>query len=381
MSQKSIAFGLVSILVIFCWTTLIFAVPRFAARENVLCSHCHVNPDGGGLRNDYGAGYYSRKILPMDHWGAFGSDKFTTQLNDFIRYGADVRAQYFRYADNHSSSQAVFPMQTDIYFGVNPSDKLHFYLETSLLQSVAASEVWGQLNILPANGYLRIGQFLPAYGLRLADHTAFIRGGNVGGLVLPDTLSGGIAPHQGLQWTPQATTDGIEIGLQPSNYIVTASFGKARNNPDYSLSLNLAHVFYINYINFLIGASAFHGNYYVGLKPYTYVGGYLGVNWNQFTFLGEIDVTKDYSGKGITGLAAYSELGITLFKGFTAFTQFQVYDADINLTGQSLNQYAIGVDIFPMAYLQIQPQYRIMTTAADKNYQRTELLCQVHFWF
>jgi len=357
------------------------ALPRFATRENVLCSHCHVNANGGGLRNEYGAGYYSKQILPMDHWGEFGTEKFTAQLNDFIRYGADVRAQYYRYDDGNTSSQAIFPMQTDIYFGVNPSEKITFYLETALLQSLAASEVWGQLNILPLDGYLRVGQFLPAYGLRLDDHTAFIRGGNVGGLVLSDVLSGGITPHQGLQWTPQATTDGIEIGLQPTNYIFTASFGKARNNPDYSFAANIAHVFYINYTNFLVGVSVFNGNYYPGLDPYTYGGAYLGINWNRFTFLGEVDVTRDYSGKGNTGYATYSELGISLAKGVAAIVRYEVYDADIDYTGQSLERISIGADLYPVPYIELKPQFRLLTTAADKNYQRSEFLFQAHFWF
>lgn len=358
----------------------IWALPQFALRERYMCSKCHVNPDGGGLRNDYGTDYYSQEILPMDHWGKFGSDEFTTQLNQFIRYGTDVRMQYYYYDDGNSVNQSAFPMQTDIYLNVSPSDRLLFYLESSLLQTSAASEIWAQMDVLPLDGYIRVGQFQPAYGLRLDDHTAFIRGGNIGGLTLSNAATGGIT-HQGLQWGPGASTIGTEIGLKPQNSIMTVSLGKSRQNPDYSFTFNAAHVFYISDMNLLLGISGFHGNYYPDLSVYSYAGGYGGLNWGKLSILGEIDVTRGYSGPGVTGYTAYSEIDLMLWQGLTVLGRYEGYEPDINHTGRFLRRISVGGDIFPVTYIELQPVLRFLTSAADSNFRQTELLMQVHFWF
>ena len=378
---RSMLNRVVPIILSLIFVSQVLALPRFAVRDNYLCSKCHVNPDGAGLRNDYGAGYYSKDILPMDFWGDFGSEEFTARLNEFIRYGADVRMQYYRYDSDIETTDAIFPMQADIYFGVNPSEELTLYFETGLLQTLASSEIWVQANLLPMDGYLRVGQFLPAYGLRLDDHTAFIRGGHVGSMQLPASVTGGFEPHQGLHWEPEASTIGAEIGLQPGNSILALSVGKSQRNPDYSLALNAAHVFYLGQLNFLAGLSSFHGNYYPGLDPYTYAGVYGGINWRGLSFLGEFDFTSDYSGDGVNGYASYAELNLLILKGVTSIVRFEVYDPDLEHTGRTLQRITLGGEIFPMPYVELKPQIRILTSAADEDFQQTELLIQTHFWF
>lgn len=58
--------GFLSLLVmgIFCLQP-VQATPRFALETGSTCITCHVNPTGGGLRNDYGQGFAMDK-MPMD---------------------------------------------------------------------------------------------------------------------------------------------------------------------------------------------------------------------------------------------------------------------------------------------------------------------------
>ena len=38
---------------------LLLALPRFSIETSTSCMSCHVNPNGGGMRNDYGSNVFS----------------------------------------------------------------------------------------------------------------------------------------------------------------------------------------------------------------------------------------------------------------------------------------------------------------------------------
>jgi len=362
-------------------SNVLMALPRFAAQEGVSCGQCHVNDQGGALRNSYGAEFYSQKVLPMSEWEEFGSDEYTTQFNKFIRFGGDVRVQYYRYVDERTTQSAFFPMQADAYLHIAPSEQLEFFLEQSLFRSIAATDVWAQFSYSGDGGYLRFGQFLPAYGLRLDDHTAFIRGGNVGGITVADSIAGIPVGRQGLHWKPSSQTVGLEAMVKPFGLQLTGSIGKPRNGTEYTAVLNLAHAFWIGDLNFLAGGSYFTGDL-AGLgRRYSYYGVYTGINFGRFTYLGEMDFTSDYSQQGATGYAFYSEFSARILQGLDLVASYSMYDPDVELTGVDLKRFILGMDIIPVSYVELKPQYRIITTAADPDYSRSELIIQSHFWF
>ena len=37
---------------------MLFGLPRYAIGNSSSCMNCHVNPSGGGMRNDYGSNIY-----------------------------------------------------------------------------------------------------------------------------------------------------------------------------------------------------------------------------------------------------------------------------------------------------------------------------------
>jgi len=357
------------------------AHPQFATQRAVLCGQCHVNAQGGGLRNDYGADYYSKTVLPMKKWQKFGDSDFTATVNDYIRYGADLRMQYYYYADQQTSQNAFFPMQADLYLGVQPFERFQLYLEQSLFNTVASADVWAQYSLPDDKGYLRFGQFVPAYGLRMADHTSFIRGGNVGGLQLAQNKAG-IAPEvQGLQWKPSNNTVGIEGAVKLKGVRVTGSVGKPKTGREYSFTLNAAKAFWAGDYNLLMGANYFNGDYLNRGWRYAYSGLYLGINRGPFTFLGEADITSDYTERGATGYATMAMLAYQVTQGFYLDLKHDFYDADVQFTGDSMTRYTLGLDLFPLSYIELLPQYRLLTLSTDKNYARSEVIIQGHFWF
>jgi len=64
------------------------AEPYLAIKNNLKCSACHVNPDGGGLRNEFGK-IYGQQLLPAKA-SNFDSIKMA-QVTQFLSIGADAR--------------------------------------------------------------------------------------------------------------------------------------------------------------------------------------------------------------------------------------------------------------------------------------------------
>lgn len=63
-------------------------------------------------------------------------------------------------------------MQADIYVTFTPAKYLTVYYQDGLQQN---REVFGIVQGLPYNVHLKLGKFIPPYGLKLDDHTSFIR--------------------------------------------------------------------------------------------------------------------------------------------------------------------------------------------------------------
>ena len=64
------------------------AEPYLAVMEGYKCNVCHVNPTGGGLRNDFGL-TYAKVLLPAETVDN-ALDSWTGKLTDRLRVGTFV---------------------------------------------------------------------------------------------------------------------------------------------------------------------------------------------------------------------------------------------------------------------------------------------------
>ena len=64
------------------------AEPYLAIKNNLKCAACHVNPNGGGLRNDFGR-IYGQNLLPAKA-SSYDSAKLA-RLTQYFTVGADSR--------------------------------------------------------------------------------------------------------------------------------------------------------------------------------------------------------------------------------------------------------------------------------------------------
>jgi len=144
------------------------------------CGACHLSPSGGGLLNDYGRDEAGRTI------SAGGDGRFLHGLwqpPSGLALGGDAR---FAGGDKQlagRNEQLAFPMQLDVHVrasigpvslsltaGVRGGAR-----EPSppLLERLASREHY--VTYERAEYLVRAGRFFPVFGLRLSDHTAYVR--------------------------------------------------------------------------------------------------------------------------------------------------------------------------------------------------------------
>jgi hypothetical protein len=412
--MKQILYCLVFVSLLLFFSTSAESLPRFALRQGVKCMDCHLNPTGGSLRNAFGSSY-SRENVPLMSTRD-EKFKFNPEVSENITLGGDFRMQLIYDPEAKGTAfegkgASVFQtMQGALYAGVGLTSKIDFFFKYDFVNSGSSFTIDGRsfipfeafaiARILPNDSYIKIGNFLPNYGLRLDDHTAYVRGGNLGYLAN--------LPPRGLLFVPNYRDLGVEAGIYFDNFLVnlavlsgdpssTFSFGKDR-------ALN-ARIEYTPTVggkaNLMLGGSYYN---YTG-NNITMLGGFAGVSVDRFTLLGEVDVVKNNSRLPAdtttiygNSLAAFAELDVLIIQGLTFTVRYDLFDPDTKIDNtstapsfsnpnfrevmknhNSLSRIIIGFEFFPYSFFELRPQFRINTE--EPSVDNNTFLLQTHFWF
>jgi hypothetical protein len=215
-------------LVALC-ATAASAEPKFLSKQYPRCTSCHYSPTGGGLLTAYGRSLSHRELstfgepmpshdaaAPRDTtnpgeesflFGAFGKSLGNLQL------GIETRPSYLHYSFPGFSDNRNLLMNADLHAAYRYKDwtfygqvgreldaeNRHFKLDSS--------EYW--IGRQPEEGIgFRVGRFLPAYGIRFADHTSYNRGF--------------------LELTQYDQILGVELSHSHGRYLTQVSFGPGR---------------------------------------------------------------------------------------------------------------------------------------------------------
>jgi hypothetical protein len=371
MKKASVLF--VAAFIMFAGTTELLALPKFASRVGVKCAACHVNPTGKGMRNTFGS-TYGREELPMRTYknvvdtsddgkvtmtkeDITNIDDFSTAITPNLSYGADFRTLYFYEANNKTSS--LFQMQGDLYLNFRLNRQFLLYVDKGLYTGF---EVFGLAKVLPLDGYLKVGQFIPSYGTKIDDHTTFIRGGPY--FPLNPALS---IYRQGLVFGERSEQTGIEAGISPS--IFSLQVGMFNGAPNAGLSGTNATKFKTisvrgdatiqsELINVNVG-----GSFYNDPNPTekaTFYGGFGSITvLKSLTLNGEFDyIQTPVAGVTTTGFMSYTELNYVLVNGVDLKLGYDFYDPDKNLKTGSEARTNVGAEFFLMSGVEVRPLYR-----------------------
>lgn len=257
-------------------------------------------------------------------------------------------------------------MQGDVYLNFKLAKKVNIYLDKGLYSGF---EIYGLLNILPGNGYIKIGKFLPNFGTRLDDHRTFIRDKT------------GLSPESG-----RAELTGGEIGFSPGQFTLTGGFYNAADGFGASVSKNKAFLGRIDGIfklsedmNIGLGVNAFTKEAGVSTRTDLF-GGMGSFSYRDLSIMGEVDlIQRKISGIKTTGIISYVEADYVATPGLDLKLMYEFYDPDKKLKTGSMSRVSFGFEFFPISGVEVRPLYRIMTEEPT-NIKNNEFNLFVHFY-
>lgn len=187
--------------------TYAVSLPEFAYMENLRCIQCHVNSQGGGLRNFRGWNYLREtSLVPPEKVGLDGLYNLNSTSNSIfsqrLMLGFDERYQMAKSHRSEDADREFFNMQTEVYAALKLMDFLHIEGSYNAAETKfdGQSEWTGSVVFQPEYSFrqIRAGRFRPATGLRYDDHTMMVN--NVPGAYGPPILPPGYAEY-GIQYT------------------------------------------------------------------------------------------------------------------------------------------------------------------------------------
>lgn len=374
--HRSIALFVITIFI----TLTASSLPRFATRQGAKCQACHINPTGKGMRNAFGSTYGREELTMATYKEQTDIEDYSQALNNFVTIGMDYRTLY--YYREQTSTSSFFQMQGDLFLDLRLNKKFRIYFDKGLYNGF---EVFGLAKVLPMDGYLKIGNFIPAYGLKMDDHNLFIRGGAFFP-ANPDIAGypGGLGFGQGAEDT------GVEIGFNPSIFSVNIGLFNGRKGgltgtagtKTKAVALRADANIQTDVLNFNIGGSLYNLPT-PGGPGKTQIAGAFGVFslYNNLTLQGEYDILTTYNAtknKEVTGNVLYTELNYLLSSGIDLKLGYEFYDPNSDLKDGSVSRYTIGAEFFPLTGVEVRPLYRINQ---EKPTERSNNEIQVLFHF
>ncbi len=326
-------------------TASLYSLPRLAAEQAVACKTCHINPNGGGARTEFGNHSVAFHELCLPQTKKLVEKRYNKpRLSESVLAGFDTRYLIFE-------NGRISKIQTDAYVTFEPFNEFYYHLR---FWENGINENYALLYFDNQKYYVKAGRFYPTYGLGLTDHTATA-------LVRE------------------------RIGLGPSSYIEGLSLGaevKDRNvvveifNPGGRLVGGL-HIFragYLKPISYLTGLSVRISeeiNDSTGAYPHTR-GIFGGISYDRFTLLGEIDL----AGKGNDSLITYGELTSRLEYGLYFVAEYNFFDPNRDVKSGVDEFVRLSLELYPLPYVLFRPSYTFYTRGILQD--QDEFFLQFH---
>jgi hypothetical protein len=338
------------------------AEPYLAVMTGYKCNVCHVNPTGGGLRNDFGI-TYAKVLLPAETVDS-ALDSWTGKISDRLRVGGDLRADWTRTTAPNSPSQQAFSLdQLRVYADLTLiPDRLGIYVDEQIAPDGSQNEeAYVRYGNTTDGFYVKGGQFYLPYGWRLQDQTAFVR--EVTGISMATPDKGVELGYEHAAWSAQFdVTNGVSNANSGSGYQVTTQV--AYTKPIWRLGIAGSTT------------KADAGDRHMG-------GLFAGLKTGPIAWLAEGDIVHDDSFPGGRTLAAaLLEGDIRIRQGHNLKLTAEFSDPDRSVRNDQQTRYSIVYEYTPLPFLQVRAGYRHYFGIPQNNQENQQLvLFELHGFF
>jgi hypothetical protein len=156
------------------------AYPQYQLSRDATCTGCHLSPAGGGLLDENGLAVAESTSSGS---GAAAFLHGALEPPSWLALGGDVRLAGGA-VGNGKLGGAAYPMQAEVYasaaaggLSLEVTGGLRRPADGASAAHVAWSRehyvMWRQHPSSPYGAYVRLGRFMPVFGLRLAEHIAY----------------------------------------------------------------------------------------------------------------------------------------------------------------------------------------------------------------
>ncbi|MDP4116354.1 MAG: hypothetical protein Q8903_09480 [Bacteroidota bacterium] len=377
MKIKATVFGLLIVAIV---SSVTLALPRFALRTGAKCSDCHINPAGGEMRDVRGFNMSRKMSLVSPH----EDFEMTNKLGPNIMFGFDFRGQFLAAKTSKGTKSDFLKMEGSVYGNVDIAEDIRVTSRYDFVWGIW--EAFATAYVLPGGGYIKGGSFVPNYGIKIDDHTAYTRGGDLGVITSVGNKK------QGLIFDPRYTMSGGEVGYNIAEvFSVTASVGNSRSpqvfiaDPSYFISISFLPQISESF-HLMLGASGANfkdsqrdANFNAVMQNVYMYGGFAGFSIGDFSLLGEIDFAKNYSGKDSLSTALMLEASYRIVHGVEAVVRFDRFDPVTKISKDEFSRVIIGFEFFPYSFIEVRPQFRVQTE--HPTAKNNAFVLQMHFFY
>jgi hypothetical protein len=321
------------------------ATVRYAARYEQDCHLCHTNPTGGGQRTLYASQFLAPTELAAK-WLRFEDlESISPQVSESILVGVDLRTLYNAWEQDPAEPvDNFFQMQSDLYVSIQMGERYSLYLDRG---SSGSTESFGMAHVLPANGYVKVGQFTPAFGWRFVDHTLATR------------RFLGYFPGR-----PGATDVGVEMGFYPGRTTVQLAVLNGSPGADFDGDESLmvqgraVQRFRVGPLALALGGSARHQRQ--GGRDQIAAGGFGSASIGPLVWTGEVDwldASLDLpEGKA---LASSHELAVRVVQGVDLLGTYSFYDPHLDFLTGAHQRFGFGVDALVSPFMGVRAMVQL----------------------
>lgn len=355
MRQARIAAGIALVLLVLVAVRPALAEPYLAVQQGYRCVQCHVNPTGGGLRNDFGI-IFSKTLLPTVPYPE-GAPNWTGKILSFLRAGADLRTSWSQTEVPHQPTQKdsgldQFRVYGDFEFF---EQRAALYVDELVSPGDAQErEFYGRLGN-PANGwYLKGGRFYVPFGWRLQDQTSFVRGVTGFNMNAPD--------------------EGLELGLEHASWSAQLDVTKGAGNT----GARFGDQFNAQFVRVLPGwrAGGAASLTKSDLGDRRVIGAFAGIRTGKVAWLGEADLVHDEGyprgARNLVTLLGEADWGFA--KGQNLKLTGEFFDPDRAVDNDEQTRWSLLYELTPVPFLQLRAGWRNYDGIPQSPFQNRRLL-------